>query len=98
MMVRVGNALSDTVGVDEGVPQGSVLSCTLFMIAINDATRDLPIGVRSSLYVDYLTIYVSGNSINLIERQLQMAINRLDKWSTKTGFNFSPAKSVAMHI
>ena len=98
MTVRVGNILSDTVGVDEGVPQGSVLSCTLFMIAINDATRDLPVGVRSSLYVDDLTIYMSGNSTNLIERQLQTAINRLERWSTKTGFNFSPGKSVAMHI
>merc|ERR1719341_189647 len=68
------------------------------MIAINDATRDLPVGVRSSLYVDDLTIYMSGNSTNLIERQLQTAINRLERWSTKTGFNFSPGKSVAMHI
>ena len=98
MTVRVGNILSDTVGIDEGVPQGSVLSCTLFMIAIHDATRDLPVGVRSALYVDELTNYMSGNFTNLIERQLQTAINRLEKWSTKTGFNFSPGKSVAMHI
>ena len=98
VQVRVGNTLSDTYNVEEGVPQGSVLSCTLFMIAINDVVKNFPVGVRSALYVDDLVIYMSGNSTNLLERQLQISINRLEQWCKKTGFIFSPAKTFAMHV
>lgn len=36
IQVRVGKALSNVVELQQGIPQGSVLSCTCFMIAIND--------------------------------------------------------------
>ena len=98
VQVRVGNTLSDIYNVEEGVPQGSVLSCTLFMIAINDVVKNFPVGVRSALYVDDLAIYMSGNSTNLLERQLQIGINRLEQWCQKTGSIFSPAKTFAMHV
>ena len=98
IQVRVGNTLSDEVSITEGTPQGSVLSCTLFMVAIDDVIAALPSGVHSTLYVDDLCIYASGNSLNMIERKLQIAINHLEKWCDKTGFVFSPSKSVAMHI
>ena len=92
--VRVGSTYSNLVDVSEGVPQGSVLSCTLFAIAINDILENLPHGVRALLYVDDLTIYTSGSSTNLIERRLQLAINQLEKWcsTSTTGFQFSEAK------
>ena len=32
IQVRVGNTLSDEVLVMEGTPEGSVLSCTIFMV------------------------------------------------------------------
>ena len=34
--VRVKNQLSDEIQIDNGVPQGSVISVTLFLLAIND--------------------------------------------------------------
>ncbi|KAF2362883.1 Reverse transcriptase domain, partial [Trinorchestia longiramus] len=39
--VRVGGCLSDNKLLQEGVPQDSVLSCTCFLIPINDITNDL---------------------------------------------------------
>ena len=54
--VKVGNYLSDTFRQEQGVPQGSVLICTLFLIAMNKATDDLPTGVQATLYVDDLAI------------------------------------------
>lgn len=96
--VRVGNTLSEQVMTEEGTPQGSVLSCTLFMIAINDVSSAIPPTVRHTLYVDDLTIYASGKSNSTIERQLQMCINNLEKWCKQTGFSFSPSKTFAQHI
>ena len=96
--VRVGNTYSEQVSIAEGTPQGSVLSCTLFMIAIDNVSSAIPPTVRHTLYVDDLTIYASGKSNSTIERQLQMCINKLEKWCDQTGFNFSPSKTFAQHI
>ena len=96
--VRVGSTLSDPVPTQEGTPQGSVLSCSLFMVAINEISAELPADVKCALYVDDLTLYVSGRKSNLIERKLQLAINKLQEWCKKTGFIFSPSKTVTMHI
>ena len=95
--VKVGPVRSDPVEVLQGVPQGSVLSCTLFAVAMNEVTRILPPNVKSALYVDDLTIYASGTKTTS-ERQIQMAINRLSKWCNKTGFQFSAPKTISMHI
>ena len=51
---KVGTHLSDRYEQQEGVPQGSVLSCTLFALAINDITSVLPHDVQGILYVDNL--------------------------------------------
>ena len=47
--VRVGTTLSDLQGQEEGVPQGSILSVTLFCVKINDIVQALNPGVDCSL-------------------------------------------------
>ena len=96
--VRVGNAYSPEYVMAEGVPQGSVVSCTCFALGVDDCLNGLPAGVEGSLYVDDLLILCSGRNINSVERSIQRAINKLEKWSNETGFKFSPTKTVAMHI
>jgi hypothetical protein len=49
--VRVGPYLSHTYRQEIGVPQGSVLSVTKFVIKINNIVNCLPAGVRGSLFV-----------------------------------------------
>jgi hypothetical protein len=96
--VRNDDVLSDSFPLREGVPQGSVLSCTCFLIAINHITDNLPNNIKSCVYVDDLVIYASGGSADLIERRLQTAINGISRWTTRTGFTFSAQKTVALHI
>ena len=50
--VRVGSCLSDAFTQEMGVPQGSILSVTLFLLQINSIIKCLPAGLRGSLYVD----------------------------------------------
>ena len=52
--VRVGSCLSDAFSQEMGVPQGSILSVTLFILKINSVIKCLPAGFRGSLYVDYM--------------------------------------------
>ena len=36
--------------------------------------------------------------MNTIERQLQLNLNKIQKWSTENGFKFSKSKTVCMHF
>ena len=96
--VRVGTTLSDPIEVPQGTPQGSVLSCTCFLLAIHSISAYLPTNIRSSLYVDDFTIYFSGSSTRIVEHRLQQALSGLEQWSDHTGFVFSLEKTIAMHI
>ena len=58
-------------------PQGSVLSCMCFMVAINSITHSLTHDVKGALYVDDFTIYASDHITHIIEIRLHVAINRL---------------------
>ncbi|GBM51565.1 hypothetical protein AVEN_145921-1, partial [Araneus ventricosus] len=93
---RVESELSDFFVQEEGVPQGSVLSVTLFILKINGILKQLQPSVKSFLYVDDLYISCTGVHMNFIQRQLQIAINSI--WSKVNGFTISTSKTAAIHF
>ncbi|GBM97937.1 putative RNA-directed DNA polymerase from transposon BS [Araneus ventricosus] len=93
--VRIGNTLSDGFYQEEGVPQGSVI---LFIIKINEVIKQLPTGVNCSLFVDDLEIYCSGEDMGFVERKLQEAVNKINEWGKKNGYQISSQKTVAIHF
>lgn len=96
--VQVGTTMSDPQIQQQGVPQGSILSVTLFMVKINSVTDVIGRNMMCSLYVDDICICYRGKNMNIIERQLQLCINKVSNWSTKNGFKFSKTKTVCMHF
>ena len=96
--VRVGTTLSDLQGQEEGVPQGSILSVTLFSIKINNIVKALNPGVDCSLYVDDFLICYRSKHMHTIERQLQQCLNKIQKWALENGFKFSKTKTQCMHF
>ncbi|GBL78444.1 hypothetical protein AVEN_42940-1 [Araneus ventricosus] len=84
--------------LSEGVPQGNVLSVTLFIIHLSQILNYLPSSVHGSLYVDDLQISCQGSNIHLIERQLQNAVNKLVAWCDNNGHAISPEKSRCVHF
>ena len=80
------------------MPQGSVLSITLFSLKINNILNQLPCTVHSNLYVDHLNIFCHGKDMRYIERQLQLAINCTIAWTNKNGFTFSIDKTHCVHF
>ena len=94
--VRVNGFLSKRVELINGVPQGSVLSVTLFLITFNDITRCIPRPIKKSIFADDLTVYCSGKDLLTTQEILQDCLDNLLKWAQKTGFKFSNSKSVCI--
>ena len=98
MQVRVGSSLSDYYDQEQVVPQGGVLSTTLFSIKINDIVKCLGNLNDCSLYVDDFCICYRSISMATIERQLQQNLNKIESWATSNGFKFSKSKKKCVHF
>ena len=96
--VRVNSTYSDIQEQEIGVPQGSILSVTLFSIKINSLAKVLNDNIEGSLYVDDFLICYRGKNMNNIERQLQLCLNKIEKWAMENGFKFSSLKTLGMHF
>ena len=91
--VMVNGITSEEYIQYEGVPQGSVLSTTLFILAIDNILYTLPREVQCSLSVDDFAIWLSyfnekGQTV------LQEAVDSIISW-TSHGFTISRSKTVA---
>ena len=85
--VRVGSTFSDSHPQEMGVPPVS-----------NPIFQCLKPGVDCSIYVDDFQICYRSSNMSIIERQLQLCLNKLQQWATDNGFQFSKTKTVCMHI
>jgi hypothetical protein len=79
--VRVNSTYSDIQEQEMRVPQGSIFSVTLFSIKINSLAKVLNDNIEGSLYVDDFLICYLGKNMNNIERQLQICLNKIEKWA-----------------
>ena len=94
MQVRVGSTLSDLHDQEQGVPQRSILSTTLFNIKINNIVNCLD----NKTDVDDFGICYRSKNMRTIERHLQQSINRIEDWATNNGFKFSNSKTHCVHF
>jgi hypothetical protein len=90
--VRVNLTYSDIHEQEMGVPQGRILSVTLFSKTINSLARVLNDNIEGSPYVDDFLICYRGKNMNTIERQLQLCLNKIEKWAMENEFKFSSLK------
>merc|ERR1712055_108726 len=93
--VKVGNKLSNIKCQVNGVPQGSVLSPTLFIIMINDLLTNPPPGIKISLFADDVLLWISSPYLETCFHNLQTTLNILEIWSNRWGLRFSPTKTKA---
>ena len=91
--VRVNGILSDKYKISNGVPQGSPLSATLFLIAINEISSVISKPIQKCLFADDLTLLCKGINIQSTTDCIQETLNKLTNWAQNTGFKFSESKS-----
>ena len=68
--VRVGDTLSNPHKQEMGVPQGSILSVTLFSVKPNNIVKFVCLGVECFLYVDDFSICFRSKHMHTLEQQL----------------------------
>ena len=96
--MRVGSTLSDLYDQEQGVPQASILSTTLFNIKINNIVKCLDDKTDCSLYVDDFCICYRSKNMRTVERKLQQNLTRIEDWATNNGFKFSKSKPQCVHL
>ena len=77
----------------EGVPQGGVLSPTLFLVFINDIVRDMPRKVQGAIYADDLVLWCSKEHLSTANYRLQQALNTLEGWTKWWLVRINPRKT-----
>lgn len=93
IQVRVGGEFSMSVGIENGTPQGSVISPVLFNVMINDIFQQIPSSFGKSLFADDGALWKRGRNINYLFEQVQEAVDQVVQWANKWGFRISTAKS-----
>lgn len=91
--VRVNGILSRKFKITNGVPQGAVLSVTLFLVAINEITQIVTSPIKKCLYADDLIITCRGLYLDSTKRILQELLDQLNLWTLRNGFKISKTKT-----
>ena len=97
--VRCGNTYSPSHQQEHGVPQGCVLSPTLFLILINDIfdnINQISPHFKFSLYADDIAIWYTHPSVDEANKQIQHALDHISNWCSLWGLQISPAKSATV--
>ena len=85
IQTKVQNAFSSKRVLEEGLPQGSSLSCTLFLIFLNDLPKILK--SEKAQYADDLAFWQTrnkaGTSAILLNEDLQRLQSYCNKWKLK---------------
>ena len=93
--VTVNNHTSKKVLLRQGVPQGGVLSPTMFLIFINDLVGEMPKGVQTALYADDLVLWCTEEYATTARYRMQLALDKLSEWTRNWCVSINKEKSSA---
>ena len=94
--VRVGTNISEPQPIKSGVPQGSVISPTLFTLFINDIFNKTASNIKSSLFADDGAMWTTNKDFGVARQNLQNALDEVNLWTQTWGLTLSQSKTTAM--
>ena len=91
--VTVDGKLSRKFLLRHGVPQGGVISPTLFLIFIDDLLKKLPKHIKAALYADDLVMWCTEEYATTATYRMQQAVNELATWANQWNVSINKEKS-----
>ena len=79
--VKIDGFKSSLVKLREGVPQGGVISPTLFVIFIDDITENLTSHISRALHADDLAVWTASENLATAYVRMQITMEKLGKWA-----------------
>jgi len=89
IQIKVNGEVSESYSVENGVPQGSIISPLLFSIMIDDVQNS--VGV--ALFADDGAMWKKGRNVDFVVDKVQQAVNKVQQWAIQWGFRISIDKT-----
>jgi len=96
LQVVVNGQRSKSFPIRAGVPQGSILGPTLFLVYVNDAESCLAEGTSMGVFADDTTLYSlvrTRAEVPASTASLQRSVDQLHDWGRAWKIKFEPTKS-----
>lgn len=104
--VKINGAISEMCSVHAGVPQGSTLAPTLFVLFMNDLSQLIPGSIQANntpgtvndclFYADDTTLFVGSKHLPLMVQKVNQDLSTTEQWARTWGMQFNPQKTKAM--
>ena len=89
-----GDSNKVEVGVQQGCPQGGVLSPLLWCFVVDSLLNEISnMDVHIQAYADDVCLLASGKNLRILCTKIQRALNKLDEWCNRNGLNANPSKT-----
>ena len=76
-----------------GVPQGGVLSPTLFLLYVNDIKETMCRGVKMSMYADDLALISSDQNLVKAQHRMQITLDNIKEWTNNWAMKINAVKT-----
>ena len=93
IIVKINGAFSKEYSVENGTPQGSIISPVLFLIMINDVFKNIERSINVALFADDGAMWKRGRNVNHVVGKMQPAVDVVQKWALELGFRISIDKT-----
>ena len=91
--VKIGDVLSPPYDLENGLPQGSVLSCLIFLLVINNIFDETEDEIFNSLFCDDGVFWASGGDLEEVAITMQRALDTISEWCDYHGPKISLVKT-----
>ena len=78
-----------------GVPQGSIIGPTMFILYINDLSKVLQFS-KPLMYADDTVLYVSSSNKRDVRKKLQIDLNNVERWCRENRLSLNVSKTKIM--
>ena len=92
-LVKTNGIRSKTENLQNRVPQGGVMSPTLFLLFINDIQKQISKRVCPSLYADSLALLCTEEELDTAGVSLQATLDGMGKWASDWGLSVNKTEA-----